>query len=68
MIPMYALYPGCPARIDLVFIVDASGSIRSGRFPLVLEFITAVVSEMEIGPDKAQVCSFCMFMYIVTGT
>ena len=41
--------------IDLVLLVDASGSIRPERFPLVINFLSDVVSNINVGPDNAHV-------------
>ena len=41
--------------MDLSFIVDASGSIHTRRFPKVLEYVASVVQELTIGPNATQV-------------
>lgn len=46
---------GCSAFIDLVFIVDASGSIRLERFPMVLAFFTSIVDQVELAPSKTRI-------------
>jgi Mg-chelatase subunit ChlD len=45
----------CSAQVDLIFVVDASDSIRIERFPQVINLIAAVVDQMDIGPDRARV-------------
>lgn len=44
----------CSGEIDLVFVLDASGSVRSQRFMRVLDFAIAIVSELEFGDGKTQ--------------
>jgi len=46
---------GCDGRVDLVFMIDSSGSIRAERFPLLLDHVKSIVNDLTIGPDRAQV-------------
>ena len=46
---------GCSDVIDLVLLVDASGSIRPERFPFVISFLMNVVSNITVGQDNAHV-------------
>ena len=41
--------------MDIVFVIDASGSIRRERFQIVKDFVKDIVDEMEIGSDKTRV-------------
>ena len=43
------------AAIDLVFLLDASGSIGSVNFRNTLNLVAEIVSGLEIGPDEGQV-------------
>ena len=43
---------GCSGEIDLVFAIDASGSIRVERFPYVLDFAISIAEELEIRNGK----------------
>lgn len=45
----------CSAYVDLVFIIDSSGSIRRERFPAVINFFASIVEQIELGRDKTQV-------------
>ena len=45
----------CSGRADVVFVIDASDSIRVERFPLVTELLVAVVEQMDIGPERTRV-------------
>ena len=36
-------------------VIDASGSIRAERFPLVQEYMVNLVNELEVHPDKTRV-------------
>ena len=46
---------GCSSKADLVFAIDASGSIRQERFPTVLEFCQKIVDQLEIASDRTRV-------------
>ena len=39
----------------MVLVIDASGSIRAERFPLVQEYMVNLVNELEVHPDKTRV-------------
>ena len=41
--------------LDLVFVLDSSGSVGSGNFALVRNFVADVIDTFEIGPDETQV-------------
>ena len=41
--------------LDLVFLIDASGSVRRERFPMVLEFVRNIVRNLEIRPRRTRV-------------
>ena len=41
--------------MDVVFIIDSSGSIRHERFQIVKDFVKGIVDELEIGSDKTRV-------------
>ena len=45
----------CDGAVDVVFIVDSSGSIRSSRYPLVLDYVKGIVKSLEVHPDRARV-------------
>jgi len=50
------LSPDCNlAAIDLVFVLDASGSIGSVDFQNILNLVADIVRSLEIGPDEGQV-------------
>ena len=41
--------------IDLIFVLDSSGSIGPFNFQLVRTFVTNVVTQLDIGPDQSRV-------------
>ena len=45
----------CDGRADIVFMIDASGSIRQSRFQVLLDYVTNVTRELEIRADRARV-------------
>ena len=49
------LYIGCDSGQDIVFVLDASGSIGSSNFVTMKDFVKSVVSNFEIGADKTRV-------------
>ena len=49
------LYTECRTGIDLIFVLDSSGSIGSTNFQLMRNFVANVVSNLNIGPDQSQV-------------
>ena len=46
---------GCDSGLDIVFVLDASGSIGSSNFVRMKDFVKSVVSNFEIGADKTRV-------------
>ncbi len=42
-------------QLDLVFLVDASGSIQAQNWPIILNFIRNVVNDFDIGPNRVQI-------------
>ena len=45
----------CSDQVDIVLLVDASGSIRSERFPHVINFLKSVIGNITVGVDNAHV-------------
>jgi collagen type VI alpha len=45
----------CSAYIDLVFVIDASGSVQWERMPNVTQFLIDIVGDLDIGPNSTQV-------------
>ncbi len=46
----------CPSRgLDLVFVLDSSGSVGERNFDLTKEFVASVVETFATGPDATQV-------------
>ena len=41
--------------MDLIFVVDSSGSIRQQRFEMVLSYIMKVIDSLEVAPDRVRV-------------
>ena len=48
-------FPACDGQADVVFVIDASGSIRQSRFQTVLEYVTTVVEQLEVAQDRTRV-------------
>lgn len=46
---------GCSGVLDLMIVLDASGSIRSERFKYVENMTLAIIRELEIAQDKTRV-------------
>ena len=45
----------CQAAIDLIFVLDASGSVGASNFQLMRDFTTNVIRNLNIGPDATRV-------------
>ena len=45
----------CDARADVVFVVDASGSIRNERFFMIQNYVTNVTYQFNVDPDYVRV-------------
>jgi len=45
----------CTGRADIIFVIDASDSIRIERFPLVKQLLIDVVEQMDLGSERARV-------------
>lgn len=55
----------CTAPIDLVFALDASGSVGQSDYDLSKEFMQAVVEEFTIGPAAVSVAVVTFSKYAV---
>ncbi len=49
------LFPECDGVLDIAFLLDSSGSIRSERFPALLLYVKTIVSQMEVTPDRTRI-------------
>ena len=47
--------PKCESSIDLMFILDSSGSIGSGTFENVRNFVINVVSDLTLSEERNRV-------------
>ena len=56
---------GCDAQADIVFVLDASGSIRYERFSMVTGYIKDVLSNMTMGRLHASY-SFYLPRHMIT--
>ena len=45
----------CQNAIDLIFVLDSSGSIGRANYQKMLEFVGDVINKLDIGPDKSRV-------------
>ena len=48
-------HAGCTSYIDLLFIVDVSGSIQFERINVVREFLVSIVADLDVGPTATRV-------------
>ena len=49
------MFAACDKKIDLVFAIDASGSIEEPDFQRILNFVRDLVSQLEVDSRKARV-------------
>ena len=47
--------PVCSGELDLIFLVDSSGSIEVEHYPFALQFVAGVVSQLDVHPDRTRV-------------
>ncbi|ELU15429.1 hypothetical protein CAPTEDRAFT_157837 [Capitella teleta] len=45
----------CTSMLDIIYVIDSSGSIRSERFPFILDWIIDMIEDLDIGPDQTRV-------------
>jgi Mg-chelatase subunit ChlD len=48
---------GCSGRVDIAFVLDASGSIRNERFPKVQEFVNTVIEQFQVSSDDTRIAA-----------
>jgi len=47
----------CTSKIDLVLIIDVSGSIQFERINVVREFLVSIMADLDIGPTSTRVAA-----------
>jgi collagen type VI alpha len=48
---------GCTGKIDIAFVIDASGSIRNERFPKVIDFIVDLIDQLQISSQDTRIAA-----------
>jgi collagen type VI alpha len=48
---------GCSGKVDIVFILDASGSIRNERFPKVIDFVISIIEEFQVSQQDTRIAA-----------
>lgn len=48
-------FAGCPAKADIVFLLDSSGSVGRHDFQTVRNFVISVVDEFNLAPNQTRV-------------
>jgi len=46
---------GCSGLLDLVFVLDSSGSITSARFNIVKEMVISIINELDVRMDGTRI-------------
>lgn len=46
---------GCTGKVDVAFVLDASGSIRNERFPKVIEFVVSIIEELQVSQQDTRI-------------
>jgi hypothetical protein len=49
--------PKCDSQVDLLFLIDGSGSISAGDFALEKKFVLSVINSFVVAPNKASVAA-----------
>lgn len=52
---LYSTLLDCSGVIDLVLILDVSGSIQLERYPMVLDFVASLLQDFSISPNATRV-------------
>jgi collagen type VI alpha len=47
----------CSGRVDIPFVIDASGSIRNERFPKVIDFIVSIIEQFQVSSDDTRIAA-----------
>lgn len=47
----------CTGKIDIAFVLDASGSIRNERFPKVIDFVVSFVEQMQVSMNDTRIAA-----------
>jgi len=47
----------CTGKVDIAFVLDASGSIRNERFPFVIDFVNSLIGELQVSAVDTQVAA-----------
>ena len=45
----------CTSYVDLILIIDVSGSIQFERIGVVREFIVSIIADLDVGPNSTRV-------------
>lgn len=48
---------GCTGKVDIAFVLDASGSIRNERFPKVLDFVVSLIEEFQVSQTETRIAA-----------
>jgi len=48
---------GCSGRVDIAFVLDASGSIRVERFPKVIDTVVAIVEQLQVSLNDTRIAA-----------
>ncbi|XP_078614402.1 collagen alpha-4(VI) chain-like [Branchiostoma floridae x Branchiostoma japonicum] len=57
--------PMCPAKMDVVFVLDGSGSVGHDNFQRMKSFVKRVAGSFAIGPSSAQISLFQYSNFVV---
>lgn len=50
----FALSSGCDGRLDIVLIIDVSSTVRRERLSVVLTFLTDVIDQFDVQPNRTR--------------
>ena len=59
------LNSGCSAMMDIVYVIDSSGSIRRERFPFVLDWVNTMVADLNVASSKQRINHLLLFMLFI---
>lgn len=47
----------CTGKVDIAFILDASGSIRNERFPKVIDFVVSIIEQFQVSQQDTRIAA-----------
>ena len=60
------MIPGCEEQADIIFALDASGSIGRENFEIMIEFVREVIQGLRIGtPESSRPSRYAIITFVM---